>query len=315
MNMKEIEAIVTVAQSKSFYEAAYALNYSPSVISKCVSAVEEELGVTLFVRSNRASAISLTKEGVLLMPHFVGLYERCQRLHNDAAALRENHDGLLRIGTGNQLCSPGMDEIMADFYHTNADIRIEQTKLDFEAQIHALYSGRQDGVFFLVQHGSDNAQTLSSLVKDPKVEAFHLVREREMYLGISEEEPLAKQDAAPLEAFRGFSFAFHSNKVILEKSGTMTPFISLSGKAGFDLKPIYIDPRDTSAFYLATQMKIAIPSLRGSFKYPAVKFVRIEDWDSFSDSYFMTLRDNRSASLAQFRKSVLAFLKHQQIAN
>jgi hypothetical protein len=92
----------------------------------------------------------------------------------------------------------------------------------------------------------------------------------------------------------------------------MTPFTELSRKVGFEIKPIYIDPRDTSAFYLATQMKVAIPSLRGSFKYPGVKFVRIEDWASSSTSYFLALRANRNTALAQFKKSVQAFLKHKE---
>lgn len=314
MNMKEIEALVTIARSKSFSEAAYALNYSASVISKYVSAVEEELGVVLFARSNRASSISLTKEGTILMPHFISIYDSAQRLHNDAAALQERSNSLLRIGTGNQLCSPGMDEIMADFFHSNTDIRIEQTKLDFESQIHSMYSGQQDGVFFLVQDGSDNSDTLNNLITDPKVESFLLVREYDMYLGISEDQPLGKNDAAPFIAFYDFSFAFHSNTMILTKSGTMTPFVALSKKVGFDLKSIYIDPRDTSAFYLATQMKVAIPSLRGSFKYPGVKFVRIEDWESSSTSYFLTLKTNCNPALVQFKKSVQAFLNQQQIA-
>jgi DNA-binding transcriptional LysR family regulator len=275
--------------------------------------VEEELGVVLFARSNRASSISLTKEGAMLMPHFVGIHESCMRLHNDAAALRENNNSLLRIGTGNQLSSPGMDEIMADFFHTNTDTRIEQTKLEFEAQIHALYSGQQDGVFFLVQDGSINAETLENLSKDPKVEAFMLVREHDMYLGISENDPLSKLNSAPFITFRDFSIAFLSNKAILNKAGTMTPFQQLSAKVGFELKPIYIDPRDTSAFYLATQMKIAIPSLRGAFKYPGVKFVRIEDWDSTSTSYFVVLRSNRNPALTLFKKSIREFLKQREL--
>jgi DNA-binding transcriptional LysR family regulator len=312
MNLKEIEALVTVARSKSFYEAAYALNYSPSVISKYVSNLEEELGVVLFTRSNRASSVCLTKEGVVLLPHFISMHERCLRLHNDAAALREKNDSLLRIGTGHQLCSPGVDEIMADFFHANADTRIEQTKLDFESQIHSLYSGQQDGVFFLVKDGSVNAEALASFMKDPKIESYLLVRERDMYLGISENEPLSTLDSAPFEAFRNFSIAFLSNQAMLQRAGTMTPFRELCAKIGIDLKPIYIDPRDTSAFYLATQMKIAVPSLRGSFKYPGVKFVRVEDWEATTSSYFVVLRGNSNPALTRFKKSVRAFLKQPE---
>ena len=304
MNMKEIEVLMTIARSKSFYEAACALNYAPSVVSKCVSNVEEELGVVLFVRSNRASSIALTKEGSILMPHFLRLHECGQQLRSDAAVLQGGNNSLLKIGTGNQLISLGMDEIMAHFYQAHPEVRIEQTRMDFESQIHSMYSGQQDGVFLLVQNGSSNSNSLNSLLEDSKVESFLLVREHNIYLGISEDHPLANKDSTPLAAFREFSIAFHSDKAILVKAGTMAPFLRLSKKAGFELTPIYIDPRDTSAFYLATQMKIAIPSLRCSVKYPGVKFVRVED----STSYFLTLKANRNSALAQFKKSVQVFL-------
>ncbi|SHH86761.1 regulatory helix-turn-helix protein, lysR family [Sporobacter termitidis DSM 10068] len=308
MNMKEIEALVTVSKSRSFYEAADALNYTPSVISKYVLRVEKELGVVLFARGSRASSVALTTEGEALMPHFVRMLESFRALHSDAAGLLGARDGLLRIGTGVQTYSPGMDEIMADFILAHPEVRIEQTKLDFESQLHALYSGGQDGIFTLVQHGSHNAETLSSVVEDARVDAFPLVRVDVMYLGISENDPLAALDDAPLPAFRDFAFAFHSDKDILVKAGTMAPFAALSEKAGFPLKSIYLDPRDTSAYYLATQMKIAIPSLRCSVSYPGVKFVRLSDWDACSTSYFLSLKSGRSPALAQFKKSVQAFL-------
>ena len=308
MNFKELEVIVTIASSSSFYEAAYTLNYSPSVISKYVAGVERELGVELFVRGRRAAVLTLTREGEELMPHFIRIHEQCKLLYSSAEALRPRDGGYLKIGTGFHISSLGMDEILADFFSSRPDIRVMQTKLDFESQIHSLYSGQQDGVFILVQEGSPNADTLANVIKDPKVEAFLLVCERDMYLSVSESYFPEGVTDAPFSAFQDFMFVFHSNREVLEKAGTMTPFTRLSKRCGFELKPLYTDPRDTSAYYLATQRKIAIPSLRGAFKYPGTKFIRIEDWDSCSRSYFLTMKNNRNPELGQFKKSVGIFL-------
>ena len=49
MNMKEIEVLSELVNYKSFSDAAFSLAYSPSVISKYVSNIEEELGVKIFV--------------------------------------------------------------------------------------------------------------------------------------------------------------------------------------------------------------------------------------------------------------------------
>ena len=307
MNFKEIEAIVTIASSSSFYEAAYTLNYSPSVISKYVANIERELGVELFVRGRRAAVLTLTKEGEALIPYFTQVHEACKQLYGGAEALRPKDGGYLRIGTGYYLSSLGMDAILADFFSVRPDIRVLQTKLDFESRIHALYSGQQDGVFVLAQEGSPNFTTLMNVTKDSKVESFLVVRERDMYLSVSERY-FPGVTSAPFSAFQDFQIVFHSNPETLDRSGTMIPFVNLSRRCGFELKTLYTDPRDTSAHYLATQRKIAIPSLRGAFKYPGTRLIRIEDWDSFSMSYFLTLKSNRNPELRQFKKSVSIYL-------
>jgi DNA-binding transcriptional LysR family regulator len=314
MNMKEIESLVTVYKSMSFCEAAYKLNYSPSAISKYVSSVEDELGVALFIRGNRSSSASLTKEGETLMPQFISMYDCYQRLQSDAAAMQRVSSNLLRIGTGIQLSSLGMNEIMADFLQKHPEIRIEQSKYNIEQLIHLLFSGQLDGSFVLVQEGSQNAKTLKSVLDDPKIEAFSLIKTYDMYLGISESEPLAVKDEAPLADFRDFSITFESNHEILNKAGTMEPFKQLSQKSGFELRPLFIEPRDASAYYLATRMKIAIPSLGSSFRYAGIKFIRVSDWDSYAISYFLTLRTNESRALAHFKKSVSAYVKKDRLS-
>ena len=309
MTLKEIETIVTVSQSKSFYEAAFMLNYSPSVISKYVSNVEKEIGVVIFVRGNRAQSISLTKEGEALIPGFIRIHESILQFKGDLSSLQYNSAGLLRIGASGHISSLGRDEIMVSFLKRFPAVRIEQSKHDFGSLIHMLYSGIVDGVFLIVQHGSQNFSTLTGMLGDPKLEAFLICRESDIYLGISDKDPLAEKSEAPLSAFRDFSIIFHTDQKILVNGGTIEPFVRISKKSGFELKPIFLEPRDTSAFFLATQAKIAIPTLRSSFEYPGIKFIRVSDWDTFSLSYFLTLKDNKNCILANFIKCVKAYSK------
>lgn len=309
MNIKEIEALLTVMKYRSFSEAAFVLNYSPSVISKYISKIEKELGVGLFKRSNRASSITLTEDGQALMPNIIQLFECFQRLQNSAAVLCGEAHGMLRIGTGINRFTPGRDEIIADFILKQPDIAMEQLKLDFDAQIHAIYSGNLDGAFMMVQKDSVNSDTLDGMLNDPKIESYHLVQNHNMYLAISEKEPLAAVDAAPFTAFREFSIAFHPNQDILTRSGMMTPFLQLSKKYRVELKHISIDTNDTSTFHLTKHMKIAIPSASDDASYPGVKFIRLLDWDAYLTSYFVALKSNRSMALTLFKKSVNAYME------
>jgi hypothetical protein len=309
MNLKEIETIVTVSKSRSFYEAAFMLNYSPSVITKHVSNVEKELGVELFIRGNRAQSISLTKDGEHLIPDFIRIHESFLQLESNLAALQKDSEGLLRIGASGHVSSIGRDEIFANFLWEHPGIRIEQTKHNFETLVHMMYSGMVDGVFLIVQNGSPNIITLNNLLADPKIESFYISREPDMYLGISDKDPLAEKSAAPLVDFQDFSIVFHTDQDILVKAGTIEPFVRLSKKSGFELKPIFLEPRDTSTFYLATKTKIAIPALRSSFEYPGIKFIKVSDWDTFSLSYFLALKANSGKMLANFIKHVRKYSK------
>ena len=61
MTLLQLKYISTVAKCGSFSKAAQALYVSQPGISKMVCALEEELGITIFVRS--AAGITLTAEG------------------------------------------------------------------------------------------------------------------------------------------------------------------------------------------------------------------------------------------------------------
>ena len=290
MNFEEVETIVTVSRSKSFNEAAYLLNYAPSTISKAVSSVEQEIGYTLFVRGNRANAASLTPEGKALMPDFIRIHESMQQLKNDLSAMQEDNKDLLRIGSTSNIGFRSRDEILADFMIRYPEIRLEQEKTDFAALLHMLYSGSASGVFLYAQEGSKNLALLQSVMDDPKLEAIKIGTEHEMYLAISERDPLARQDAAPFSAFRDFALLVHPDKNVLLNAGIADPFQALSKAAGFPLKTMALDLRDPATFFLATKMKLAIPCHPMSFSYPGIKMVRVTDWSCDSHAYFLTRR-------------------------
>ena len=294
MTFEDVETIVTVSKSNSFNEAAYLLNYAPSTISKTVISVEKEIGYTLFVRGNRANAASLTKEGQTLMPSFIRINDSVQQLKNDLKVMHHENKDLLKIGSTTNIGYRLRDEILSDFMITHPDIRLEQEKTDFATLLHMLYSGSVSGVFLYAQLGSKNMELLESVLSDPQLEAICIGRETDMYLAISERDPLAQRDEAPFSAFRDFALLVHPDKNVLLNAGIVDPFRALSEASGFPLKTLALDPRDPATFYLATKMKLAIPTHIMSFVYPGIKMIRVSDWKCDSVAYFLT-KKNRSA--------------------
>ena len=62
INLKQLEAFVTVADCGSFTEAAEQLYVAQSTVSGHIRALEEELGSTLILRSGKRK-LSLTESG------------------------------------------------------------------------------------------------------------------------------------------------------------------------------------------------------------------------------------------------------------
>ena len=77
MNLKFLRTFVTIADNAGFARAATQLNLTQSAASRQIQALEEELGVLLFVRVGRSSRLTPEGEDLLL---------RSRRLLSDVEA-------------------------------------------------------------------------------------------------------------------------------------------------------------------------------------------------------------------------------------
>ena len=95
MNLKQIEAFVKVANNRSFSQTAKELYLTQPTISAHISALEEELGVQLFVRTTKG--VRVTEEGKKLY-----LYARqMTELEENIKTLfqKRGEDGVLSAGS------------------------------------------------------------------------------------------------------------------------------------------------------------------------------------------------------------------------
>src|SRR5438874_2337873 len=89
--LSALRAFETAARLKSFSKAAEELNVTPAAISHQIHALEQDLGVQLFHRLNRA--VELTASAKVLLPGlsdaFAGIQASVRRLraHNDTGTL------------------------------------------------------------------------------------------------------------------------------------------------------------------------------------------------------------------------------------
>ena len=96
MENEYIKTFLTTAKLSSFSKASQALYLTPNAVKKRISSFEKELGVTLFIRTNRG--VQLTKAGELLYCECQLLAERYQTAVQQARNIAEREKRCLRIG-------------------------------------------------------------------------------------------------------------------------------------------------------------------------------------------------------------------------
>ena len=125
--LRAIEAFVLVAETSSFTKAASALNVTKSAISRRIQSLEDDLGVKLFRRSNKA--LSLTDDGV-------GYYKitgpAFDALRTAGAQLSHQRRGnSLRIALPQSFASSWLIPRMSSFYEKYPDCDLQLDSLGY----------------------------------------------------------------------------------------------------------------------------------------------------------------------------------------
>ncbi|MEB4784232.1 LysR family transcriptional regulator [Paenibacillus sp. JJ1683] len=97
MNLFKYKVFLSVIEAGSFTKAGELLNLTQSAISHAVSALEQELGLTLLIRGR--SGIQLTSNGERLMKHFREIIQMNEKLYQEVALIKGLETGTVKIGT------------------------------------------------------------------------------------------------------------------------------------------------------------------------------------------------------------------------
>lgn len=98
MDIRVLRYFLTVAKEQNFTKGAEQLHITQLTLSRQLSALEEELGTPLFIRSGRN--ITLTDEGVLLKRRALEIIALEERTIDEIRGTEELIDGTITIGCG-----------------------------------------------------------------------------------------------------------------------------------------------------------------------------------------------------------------------
>jgi len=97
MSIEKYEVFKVVSEVKNFSKASVILNMSQSAVSKSIKKLEEEFGVSLFIR--KKYGVELSRYGVTIRPEIISVLNQNRRLENVVNAFNELQTGQLVIGS------------------------------------------------------------------------------------------------------------------------------------------------------------------------------------------------------------------------
>ncbi len=138
MNINELHAFVTVADTSSFSAAAEQLHLTQPAVSKRVSTLERDLGTQLFDRISRK--INLTEAGKALLPRARKMLLEMEDIRRSISNLTGTISGTLTMGTSHHVglrrLPPALKRYSQEYPEVKLDIRFMDSELACTAVEH-----------------------------------------------------------------------------------------------------------------------------------------------------------------------------------
>tara|TARA_R110001583_G_scaffold26571_9_gene95859 strand:+ start:1520 stop:2401 length:882 start_codon:yes stop_codon:yes gene_type:complete len=95
MDIKSLKLFLHLSQSLHYSQTAQALHVSPSMLSRCIQRIEDELGVVLLLRDNRS--VMLTDAGHVFKQYALKQVELWEVLKQDLKASKSELEGQINL--------------------------------------------------------------------------------------------------------------------------------------------------------------------------------------------------------------------------
>jgi len=194
MNFSQIKCFLAAAEYLSFTRAADSLYLSQPVLSRQIAAMEQELGIELFLREKKT--VRLTQAGQIMEEGLRRLAREYESVLERATAAHLGFAGNLNIGIveGQNICPPLSDALQA-FHRKYPDIRINPSRHTMRNLRSALINGQID-VAFTARFVVDEADELE----------YREVGTVKTMLCVPKSHPLAGKENLSLDDFRNDRF-------------------------------------------------------------------------------------------------------------
>ena len=145
--LRQLRYFIAVAEELHFGKAAHRLHMTQPPVSQAIQALEQQLGVSLFIRSTRQ--IALTPAGLALLPEARRLLEQARQLAPIVQRAAAGLSGQLSLAFVSIADYSILPPTLREFRRHFPDVRIDLHEATSDVQFDALENGDIDAGFLI----------------------------------------------------------------------------------------------------------------------------------------------------------------------
>ncbi|GGL00753.1 LysR family transcriptional regulator [Deinococcus radiotolerans] len=142
MDLRQLQAFITVAEERHFGRAAERLNLAASPLGRLIRALEDEVGTALLTRTTRR--VTLTAAGAAFLPQAQAILTQLEQASALARRTAQGETGRVRLGYMGAAQAALLPRLWRTLRDTHPDVQLDVTELCTPDQRQALLAGELD---------------------------------------------------------------------------------------------------------------------------------------------------------------------------
>ena len=189
MDIRVLKYFLAVAREQSFSTAAERLFLSQPTLSRQLKELEDELGKTLLVRSNKG--VTLTEEGIILRKRAEEIIDLMEKTEQEVRQSNDSVSGTVYIGAGETYAI----KLIADTAH--------HLKADYPGIHYSFFSGNGTDVMEKLDRGLMDFGLIFGNIDRTRYEAIEIPLHDTWGVLMRQDEPLAKKASLTISDVSG----------------------------------------------------------------------------------------------------------------
>lgn len=247
MDFRILRYFLTVAKEQSFTKAAEQLHITQPTLSRQLAALEEELGVSLFIRSGRN--ITLTEEGILLKRRALEILDLGERTLEELKGANELIEGTVTIGCGEFTVVETLAEICRKYKEKYPLVQI------------AIHTATADTIYEMMNKGLVDIGLFMEPVDTEGFDYIRVMNSDHWVVGMRPDDPLAGKEYIEKKDLLGKPL------ILPERMGVQSELANWFGKDFNKIQIAFTSNLGTNAGVMALYGLGYPVSIEGASKY------------------------------------------------